>query len=356
MRRDARSLKWGDRFVLVVFLGFMMTGGSSALTACPGAQGETAVSPDATPEVWQVKPNQAPAGSEVTFQIEGRNFAQGVRAEAENAEMVKVTSVRRVSSSKLELKVSISRQAPVSDAGFYVRNPQGHGSAYGGFGITAAQAPTAEVQPSAPATPEVAAVNPARVAQGAAASLKITGKDFASDAKVSFSNPGITVAEAKAKATEISARIQVAADAAPGTGSLYVTNPNGQQAESPFEVVAAQAPAKPTVPAKTQPSGAADRYEVYNLGEGVNILQNPNKPKGVLSVVGGKLRYEEAGKEVFSAAPSDIKEMDANVVFGYNTGTFHVTLNAGQNYNFAAATLSISDGQKVLESLKRALH
>jgi hypothetical protein len=43
-------------------------------------------------------------------------------------------------------------------------------------------------------------------------------------------------------------------------------------------------------------------------------------------------------------------------VFGYNTGTFHVTLNAGQNYNFAAATLSISDGQKVLESLKRALH
>jgi len=367
MRRDYRSVLKGDRFLLVfvVFLGFVVTGGSSALTACPGAQGETAVSPDATPEVWQVKPNQAPAGSEVTFQIEGRNFAQGVKAESENAEMVKITSVRRVSGSKLEVKVAISGQAPVGDAGFYVRNPQGHGSGYGGFGITAAQAPppapAAEVEPSTPGTPEVAAVNPARANQGATVSLKIAGKDFANDAKVSFSNPGITVTETKAKATEIALRIQVAADAEAGTGSLYVTNPNGRQAESPFEVVASQPPAKPAaktkVPATTQETGgAADRYEVYNLGEGVNILQNPNKPKGVLSVVGGKLRYEEAGKEVFSAAPSDIKEMDANSVFGYNTGTFHVTLNSGQNYNFAAATLSISDGQKILDSIKRALH
>ena len=367
MRCDYLSVLKGYRFLLVfvVLLGFMVTGGSSALAACPGAQEEAAVSPDATPEVWQVKPNQVPAGSEVTFQVEGRNFAEGVRAESENPEKVTVTSARRVSSGKLEVKVAISGQAPVGDAGFYVRNPQGSGSGYGGFGITPAQAappaPTAEIGPSAPATPEVAAVNPARANQGATLSLKITGKHFAKDAKVSFSNPGITVAEVKPKATEIAARIQVARDAEAGTGSLYVTNSSGPQAESPFEVVASQAPAKPaTKPAavvttEETTGGAAARYEVYNLGEGVNILQTPNKPKGILGVVGGKLRYEEAGKEVFSVAPSEIKEIDANSVFGYNTGTFHVILNSGPTYNFAAASLSITDGQKILDSLKRAL-
>jgi hypothetical protein len=367
MRRVYRSVLKGDRFLLVfvVLLGFMVTGSLPAVAACPGAQGEVAVSPDATPEVWQVKPNQVPAGREVTFQVEGRNFAEGVRAESENTEKVKITSARRVSSSKLEVKVAISGQAPVGDAGFYVRNPQGHGSGYGGFGITPAQAPppapTAEVGPSVPATPEVAAVNPARANQGASVSVKITGKNFAKDAKVSFSNSGITVAEVKVKATEIAARIQVGRDAEAGTGSLYVTNPSGPQAESPFEVVASQAPAKPaTKPAVAvtteETTGAAARYEVFNLGEGVSILQNPNKPKGLLSVAGGKLRYEEAGKEVFSVAPSEIKEIDANSVFGINTGTFHVILNSGSTYNFAAASLSMTDGQKMLDSLKRGLH
>ena len=70
----------------------------------------------------------------------------------------------------------------------------------------------------------------------------------------------------------------------------------------------------------------------------------------------GKLRYVEAGKEVFSVGPAEIKEIDANSVLGYNTGTFHVILNSGPTYNFAPASLSISDGQKMLDSLKRALH
>ena len=177
MRREYLSVLKGYRFLLAlaVLLGFMVTGNSPAVAACPGAQEEAAVSPDATPEVWQVKPNQVPAGSEVTFQVEGRNFAEGVRAESDNPEKVKITSVRRVSDSKLEVKVAISGQAPVGDAGFYVRNPQGSGSGYGGFGITPAQAappaPTAEIGLSAPATPEVAAVNPARANQGATLSL-----------------------------------------------------------------------------------------------------------------------------------------------------------------------------------------
>jgi hypothetical protein len=272
MRREYLSVLKGDWFLLAltVLLGLMVTGSSPAVGL--GAQGETAVSPDATPEVWQVKPNQTPAGSDVTFQVEGRNFAEGVRAESESTEKVKITSVRRVSDSKLEVKAAISGQAAVGDAGFYVRNPKGHGSGYGGFGITAAQAPspapTAEVGPSAPATP-----------------------------------------------------------------------------------------GKTTVPATTQETGgAATKFEVFNLGEGINLLQNPNKSKGVLSVAGGKLKYEEGGKEVFSLAPSEIKEIDANSILGYNTGTIHVILNSGPTYNFAPASLSMTDGPKMLDGLKRALH
>jgi hypothetical protein len=234
-----------------------------------------------------------------------------------------------------------------------------------GFMITAtlpvmAASPRAqgETAVSPNATPEVAAVSPAHANQGAALSLKVTGKNFAKDAKVTFSNPGITVSEVKPKATEIAARVQVARDAEAGTGSLYVTNPSGRQAESPFEVVVSQAPAKPaktTGPVATETGGAATKFDVFNLGEGVNILQNPNKPKGVLSVAGGKLRYEEAGKEVFALAPSEIKELDANSLLGYNTGTIHVILSSGPTYNFAPASLSITDGQKMLDSLKGAL-
>ena len=226
--------------------------------------------------------------------------------------------------------------------------------------VAASPGAQGEVTVSPGATPEVAAVNPARANQGATLSLKITGKNFAQDAKVSFSNPGITTAEVNPNPTEIAVRIQVARDAEAGTGSLIVTNPNGRQAESPFEEVASDAPAKPaktTVPAATpETGGAVSKYEVFNLGEGVSILQNPNKSKGVLSVVGGKLRYEEAGKEVFSLAPSEIKEIDANSILGYNTGTIHVILSSGPTYNFAPASLSLTDGQKMLDSLKRALH
>jgi hypothetical protein len=42
-------------------------------------------------------------------------------------------------------------------------------------------------------------------------------------------------------------------------------------------------------------------------------------------------------------------------VLGYDTGTFHVILKSGKTYNFAPASLSVTDGQKMLESIKQAL-
>jgi hypothetical protein len=74
-----------------------------------------------------------------------------------------------------------------------------------------------------------------------------------------------------------------------------------------------------------------------------------------LSVAGGKLKYQEAGKTVFIVGRGEITEIDANTVLGYDTGTFHVILKSGKTYNFAPASLSVTDGQKMLESIKQAL-
>jgi hypothetical protein len=115
-------------------------------------------------------------------------------------------------------------------------------------------------------------------------------------------------------------------------------------------------PVPPVVPTPPQkPRSAEQRFEVYNLGEGVNILQSANKPKGTLSAGGGKLKYQEAGKTVFTVGRGEIREIDANSVLGYNTGTFHVILKSGKTYNFAPASLSIADGQAMLESVMHAL-
>jgi len=359
-RADGRSEK--ARWRALCLAGVLWLGGSRALVAPP--QSEVDVSPEATPEIQQVKPDQATVGDEVTVTIEGRNFSRGVYVSFSNPS-VRVVSTRRVSPAKLETKLAISKKAPGGAVSLYVSNPAS-AVAEAPFTIASAQgpapaAPTAEIQPSESATPEVAAVEPPRAAAGSQVSLKITGKNFAKAAKVSFSNPGIRVLEtSSAKSTELMARIQIAADASTGTTSLFVVNPGDREVEIPFEV-AGGAPAAPTAPAKvttaSEPaSTSAQRFEVYNLGDVVNILQNPNKPKGTLSVPAGKLIYEEGGKELFSAALADVKEIDVNTILGVNTGTFHILLNSGKTYNFVAASLCPADSQVIVDSLRKTPH
>ena len=105
-----------------------------------------------------------------------------------------------------------------------------------------------------------------------------------------------------------------------------------------------------------QSAPTAERFEVFNLGEGVGALQNLNKPKGTLSAIGGKIKYEETGRVLFTVSAGEIKEISPNIVLGVNTGTFHIILGSGQTYNFAPATLALGDGQRIVEALKRSLH
>ncbi len=335
-------------------------------------QAEEEVSPEAAPQVQQVKPNQAAPGEEVTVEVEGQNFSGGVYVSFSNPAL-RVVSTRRVSATHLETKVAIGKKAQPGTVSLYVSNPAGAVAEVpfiiaGGVlppappaGPPAPAVPTTENQPSAIGTPEVSSVDPPRANRGSQVSLKLTGKNFAKGAKVSFSNPGIRVLETNAPSpTELAARIQIAPDAPTGTTSLFVVNPDDREAEVRFEVAESgpAQPAPPTVAATNpeSPGSAAQRFEVYNLGEGVSILQNPNKPKGTLILAGGKLKYEEGGKEVFSAAPGDIKEVEANSYFGVNTGTFHIILNSGKTFNFVAASLRLAESQAIVDSVRRAIH
>ena len=98
------------------------------------------------------------------------------------------------------------------------------------------------------------------------------------------------------------------------------------------------------------------RFDVYNLGDVASLLQSHNKTKGTLIVTGQKLTYEESGQEVFSTPLSEIKEVDANIILGLNTGTFHINLTSGKTYNFIAGSLRPADSQSIIDSLRKAIH
>jgi hypothetical protein len=399
MRSNCPTRSWWDTALLVA-LGAMVSVALPAALAAVTPQAETDVSPEATPEIRQVKPNQATAGEEVTVVIDGQNFSRGAYVSF-STPAVHVVSTRRASVTQLEAKVAVGKRAPSGTISLYVSNPasavaEAPFTIAGGAAPVAATpaapaaatptaptppaAPTAEIQPSELGTPEVAAVEPARVGRGGQVSVKISGKNFAPQAKVAFSNPGIRVLDTQvAKPTELVTRIQVAPDAPTGAAGLFVVNPDDRETEVAFTVteeIAPAAPAAPTpaatpaapatptasaTPPSTAPAAATPaaaeglRFEVIGLGDVANLLQTRNLPKGTLTFAGGKLRYEEAGKEVFAASASDVKEMDMNTILGVNTGTFHVILSSGKTFNFAAPSFRPADGQAIADAVRQAL-
>jgi hypothetical protein len=336
------------------------------------------VAPDATPQVQQLNPSQAAPGDEVTIVVEGQNFSPGVYVSFTNP-AIHVVSTRRVSGTQLEVKLAIGKKTQPGACSLYVSNPASS-VAEAAFTIApgAVPAPTAPAAPSTPAAPpspaapftptaedrpsessapEVSSVDPPRAAAGSEASLKIKGKNFAQGAKVSFLNPGIQVLETTvSKATELSVRIQIAADAPTGKTSFFVVNPDDNEVEAPFEVAGGSPSAPTKIPTAAEPSGAAgQRFEAYNLGDVTSIFQTHSLTKGALILTDKKLTYEESSKEVFSTPLSDIKEVDSNVVFGLNTGTFHIILKSGKTYNFVAGSLRPADSQSIMDSLRKAI-
>ena len=346
------------------------------------AQAGAEVSPEATPEIRQLSPSDIIAGSETTIKISGSNFSRGAYVSFSNPG-VRVISVRRISATELETQVAAGEKVQPDKASLYVSNPAG-AAAETQFSITTAAAEPAtpvtpavqsaplapaESEPPNPSAPVITAVDPLRAALGGELPIKVKGKNFAQGTKIAFSNPGIRVLEITiSKATELTARIRVASDAATGKTSLFVVNPDDSEAEAQFEVAdGATATAKPAAPSAptspTAPAGSkgtaqktALRFDVYNLGEAVILAHTPTKAKGTLTFTAGKLEYEEEGNEIFSSASSEIQEVGMNTYFGVKTPVFHVILTSGKTYNFIAPTLQTPDSETIVDSLRKALH
>jgi hypothetical protein len=333
------------------------------------------IPPNAATQIARITPDRAAVGSSATIQIEGGNFSAGVYVSF-STPAVRVTSTNRQDATKLTAVVEINPSAQPGAVTLYVSNPAGVAAQTSFTILPAVQTPlapatggetTATTTTKSPNAPEVKSVEPSKAGPGSQLTLKIKGKDFADGASVSFSNPGVQVLGTHfQKSSELSVDIQIASDAATGSTSLFVVNPDDSEVEHTFEIsgeavttgtaTTQTTPSSPTTKTtKTESSANEQKFEVYNVGDAGSILHNPTQAKGALVVAGGKLRYEEGGKEVFSAGAGDIQEIGSNVIFGINTGTFHVILKASKTYNFASATLRPADTQTIVDSLRHAL-
>lgn len=342
----------------------------NALAASPSLlgvplQAKTDVSPDAAPQIQKIEPDHGAPREQVNVVVTGANFSSGAYVSA-SSPFVHVVSTERVSATELRAQLAIGAKAVAGAVTLYVSNSASV-VAQTQFTIsTPAPSPPPVETPSA-GTPEVSQVSPAQVAQGSQATVKVKGKNFAPGTKVSFANPGIVVLSTEApKPGELSVSIQVAPDAPAGSTSLFVVNPDDSEAEAAFEVTPGSPTDKPTpgtpttrTTTKTPTTGgktaAEQRFEVYNLGDAVSILQNPGNSKGTLIVGGGKLRYEDAGQVVFAASAKEVREVDVNTIYGLSTRTFHIILTAGKRYNFAGASLKQDESQTLVNAIRAAL-
>jgi len=212
----------------------------------------------------------------------------------------------------------------------------------------------------------VTTVAPPRAGQGFDMDLKITGRNFAQGAKVSFANGGIRVLGiTSSSSTELTVHIKVRSDATIGKASLFVINPDDSEAEASFEVTAkaATTPSNPPAPSPsptpgspasppTAASTATQRYDAFHLGNPAEVFQVHGKVKGALVVSAGTIKYQEDGKTLVNISISDIKEIKTSSVA---TATFHVTLISGKTYHFAPGSLRPSDARSLVDSLRKSL-
>jgi hypothetical protein len=218
-----------------------------------------------------------------------------------------------------------------------------------------------DVKPPVPSTPaaapgpEVTTIDPPRVAAGYDRDLSITGKNFVQGTKVSFANPGIRVMSVTFLSnTDLTLRIRVAVDAAPGVASLFVINPDDSEVEAPFEVTGKtkpSAPPSPESPATTDSAGT-QRFAAYHLGNPTEVFQVHGKVKGSLVLSSDTLKYQEDGKTLINISLSEIKEIKQSSVA---TATFHVTLNSGKTIHFAPGSLRPANARTMVDTLRAAL-
>src|SRR5206468_11933482 len=93
---------------------------AAALEWADSIQGAT----DTSPEIDHLTPAQAAAGSEVTVEIDGKDFARGAYVSSSNPE-VHVIRTKRINDNRLETRVVIAQKAQPGVVAFYVTGPDG---------------------------------------------------------------------------------------------------------------------------------------------------------------------------------------------------------------------------------------
>ena len=217
--------------------------------------------------------------------------------------------------------------------------------------------PPAPAPPAETPAPEVTTVNPPKVGQGFDIDLKLTGKNFVQGTKVSFANQGIRVMGiTSSSSTEISVHIKVAGDATPGKTSLFVINPDDNEAEAPIEVAlkgtftpTPSAPPSPGSPPGADPS-YTQRFDAFHLGNPTEIFHVHGKVKGSLVISSGTVKYEEDKKTLINISLSEIQEVKTSGIGGVN-----IKLNSGRTHHFAAASLKGSDARTIVEAIQKAM-
>lgn len=345
MRSNRIAVLWLAAAVVCFCAGLAAILRSAPLPVAPAV--------DATPVISLIEPAEARPGSQVTVKVTGEHFLPGAYVSFSDP-AVRVVATRRVSETQLEVDIAVGSMARPESVSLYVANPSG-ASARAAFKIVSGVANRRpEIRTPSPDSPKVTRVDPTRVEPGSQKTVKVTGRDFKQGAKVAFSNPGIRVLETDfKKSTQLVAKIEVAANAPTGITSLFVINPDESEVETGFEVGGGKSEKAGSATASA--SAPLHQFSVYNLGDATSIFQNPGKAKGQLVVQGGKLKYEQDGKLVFTAKSSDIQEIAPNIFFGLNTGTFHIILNSGKTYNFVSTSLAPADTASMIESLRSAL-
>ncbi|HXW13812.1 MAG TPA: IPT/TIG domain-containing protein [Terriglobia bacterium] len=215
--------------------------------------------------------------------------------------------------------------------------------------------PATPPAPAAPSEPEVTTIIPPRVAQGFDVDLKITGSNFAQGAKVTFANQGVrTLGITSSSSNELIVHIKVATDAPTGKTSLFVINPDENEAEVPFEVtkkgtLAPSAPPSPGSPPTADPN-YTQRFDAFHLGNPTEIFHVHGKVKGSLVISSGTLKYVEDGKTLVNVSLSEIEEAKTAGIGGFN-----IKLKSGKTIHFAAASLKGSDARTIVDAIQKAI-
>lgn len=194
----------GTRDIIVVEPGPTADTCSSCLTVEPPPPSPSAASP-----------STIAAGEIVPATLSGSYFQSGAKVTSAPGISAQATFV---SSSQLNLKVTVRPSVAPGSYSLWVTNPDGGvGKCSGCLTVSADPAPT------------LTAVSPGAVGQDGGVTLALTGTDFTTNSTLSFSASGISVNKVQyVSPTSLNAKIWVSTSSPLGAGDVTVTTPGGR--------------------------------------------------------------------------------------------------------------------------------